>query len=44
MPRWTKGLPHGGDTIKNDSKNGFKKGILSQELKTLLSEGKFMEK
>lgn len=32
MPRWTKGLPHGGKVVINDSGSKIEKMTLSQEL------------
>lgn len=41
MPRWTKGLPHGGEVVMNDNGSKIEKMTLSQEL---YNEEKFTEK
>lgn len=32
MPRWTKGLPHGGEVVMNDTGSKTEKMTLGQEL------------
>ena len=41
MPRWTKGLPHGGEVVMNDNGSKIEKMTLSPEL---YDEEKFTEK